>query len=75
MSEPLRLWTIYRHPSDYPDKYVARLFEVKGTGPRPTESIVIAPDLETLRAQMMEMKLTKMDRMKDDDPVIVEVWI
>jgi hypothetical protein len=50
----LRVWTIYKHPKDYPNSYVARLFEVDADGPKPTASIVIASSLEFLREQMMD---------------------
>jgi hypothetical protein len=75
MSKPLRMWTVYERPSDYPENYVARLFEVDAVGSHATENIVIAPDLEFLRALMIGMGLVKMVRDPKDDPVIVEVWI
>jgi hypothetical protein len=68
---PVRLWTIYKHPLDYPQSYVARLFE----GERPTGSIVVAPTLALLRDQMIAMWLTRIPRQPADDPVIVEVWV
>lgn len=71
----LRMWTIYKHPKDYPDSYVARLWEADAGGPRMTASVVIASSLEFLREQMMDMGLVKLDRQPDDDPVIVEVWL
>jgi hypothetical protein len=75
MSKPLRMWTVYERPSDYPENYVARLFEVDAAGPHATENTVIAPDLEFLRALMIGMGLVKMVRDPNDDPVIVEVWL
>ena len=71
----LRMWTVYRHPKDYPSKYVARLFEVDSDGPRPTGSIVIAETLERLREEMMQMGLVMLTRSPGDDPVIVETWL
>jgi len=72
----LRLWTIYKHPKDFPDSYVARQFEVTpDQGARPTASIVIASSLEFLREQMMDMGLVKLARSPEDDPVIVETWL
>jgi hypothetical protein len=67
----IRLWTVYERPLDYPNSYVARLWE----GEHATGSIVIAPDLELLRGQMMEMRLTRIPRHANDDPVVVEVWL
>lgn len=71
----LRMWTIYQHPNDYPDLYVARLFEVDGNGSRPTGSIVIAETLDRLREEMIHMGLTPINRSPEDDPVIVETWL
>jgi hypothetical protein len=75
MSGGLRMWTVYRHPRDYPDKYVARLFEIDADGPRVTGSIVIADGLERLQDEMMQMGLVKLMRNAEDDPVIVETWL
>jgi hypothetical protein len=75
MKAPLRMWTIYEHPKDYPESHVARLFEVTEDGPRATPSIIISPSLEFLREQMVLMGLTVISRSKQDDPVIIEVWL
>jgi hypothetical protein len=77
MKAPLRMWTVYERPSDYPENYVARMFEVDGTGPRATDSIIIAKSLEQLREMLeFEMHLAVcIDRSPTDDPVVVEVWL
>lgn len=73
---PLTMWTVYDHPTDYPNNYVARRFEVDANGPRPTDSIIITPDLEALRAMLaFELGLTCLTREPGDDPKIVEVWL
>ncbi|HET9538090.1 MAG TPA: hypothetical protein VFP43_22545 [Mesorhizobium sp.] len=72
----LRMWTVYDHPKDYPDCYVARMFEVDAEGPRATGSIIIMESLERLRDTLaFEMHLTPMKRNPEDDPVIVETWL
>jgi hypothetical protein len=72
----LAMWTVYAHPKDYPEKYVARRFDVDDKGAKPSESVIIAPDLETLRTVLeIEMHLTCLPRDRNDDPVIVETWI
>jgi len=72
----LAIWTVYRHPSDYPDKFVARRFDVDGDGARPTASIITAPNLETLRDILeFELLLTRLDRHPVDEPQIVECWL
>jgi hypothetical protein len=76
MSALLRMWTVYKHPKDYPNSYVARLFEVDANGARPTPSIIVAPDLERLRDTLQfDMDLVKLMRSPEDDPVIVETWL
>jgi hypothetical protein len=72
----LAIWTVYRHPSDYPDKFVARRFDIDGDGARPTASIITAPNLETLRDILeFELLLTRLDRHPVDEPQIVECWL
>lgn len=68
---PLAMWTVYKHPRDYPNSYVARLWNMD----QPTESVVVSPDLWSLRKLLLEMNLIPMPRQEGDDPVIVEVWI
>lgn len=70
------MWTIYKHPDDYPKSYVAKLFVVGDDGIRPTGSIIIAENLEAVRDIMIaEFHLVCLGRMQNDDPAIVEVWI
>jgi len=72
----LAMWTVYDHPTDYPDKYVARRFDVGRDGPVPSESIIIMDDLGRLRDMLaFEMHLTCLTRSEGDDPKIVETWL
>ena len=73
----LAIWTVYAKPKDYPTKYVARCFLVRGgTGAiERTDSIIIAPTLDELRSMFADMYLTQVGRMPGDDPVIVETWL
>lgn len=72
----LAMWTVYDHPTDYPDKFVARLFEVDRNGARVTPSILVADDIETIRDILQfELHLVKLMRSPEDDPVIVETWL
>ena len=62
--------TVCYNTEDYPGKYVARLWDVD----KPTNMVAIAESLEEIRgAKPPEMMI--MDRMPNDDPVIVETWI
>ena len=69
MREELDIWTVYDHPRDYPDHYVARLWR----GETPTETVLRASTLAELHA-MLPAGLARLSRMEDDDPVIVETW-
>lgn len=66
----LFIWTIYKHPSDYPDKFVARCFNFN----RPTTAVYTADTLEEIR-RLIPQGLFRLERDPNDDPVIVEVWI
>ena len=72
----LAMWTVYDHPKDYPDSYVARRFDVDADGAKPTATMIACPDLDTLRNILaFELHLTPLARSKEDDPVIVETWL
>jgi hypothetical protein len=72
----LAMWTVYKHPSDYPDKFVARRFDVDADGPKPSASIIIMDDLEVLRDVLaFQLHLVCLARNEEDDPVIVETWL
>jgi hypothetical protein len=72
----LAMWTVYKHPKDYPDVFVARRFDVDAEGPKPSSSVIVAEDLDTLRDILaFQMHLTCLSRNAEDDPVIVETWL
>jgi hypothetical protein len=72
----LSIWTVYDHPRDYPDRYVARQFIVTAGEAEPTLNVIMATDLETLRATLLnELHMHRIPRSERDDPVIVETWI
>jgi hypothetical protein len=75
--EPFRVWTIYSHPSDFPDDYVAREFSIQaGAGPQPTDNVMISASLDLLRRTLMvDMRLTVIPRSDGDEPQIVESWV
>jgi hypothetical protein len=77
MRNCLAIWTVYERPLDYPDKFVARLFEIEGEGAKPTANIIITPDLQTLREILtLELHLSVcLPRHESDDPQIVECWL
>jgi hypothetical protein len=70
----LLIWTIYDHPKDFPEWFVARPFIIrpKTSGPMPMH--LIAKSLDTLRL-MLPDGLTCLQRQPTDDPTIIEVWV
>lgn len=62
--------SVYKNPRDYPDKYVARLWDEK----RDTNKIVIKNSLDEIRNSIPDSFL-RMQPDEKDDPVIIEVYI
>jgi hypothetical protein len=71
----LSLWSIYDHPKDFPDDFVARMFHVDKSGSHPTNKLMVGPSLNQLRATMQRAGLTCLTRNKEDPPQIVETWL
>jgi hypothetical protein len=69
----MTLWTIYRHPLDYPGSYVARLFTLDA----PTEHVLVSDTLDHLRAMLLDAYpgLVCICRSENDEPQIVETWL
>ena len=61
---------VYYSPSDYPGKYVVRLFD----GPQPTRLITVQDTLEEARTAIPSMFM-RLPLSNSDDQVIVETWI
>jgi hypothetical protein len=74
MTDALNIWTIYKQPSDYPDSYVARRFEINHIGLTPTSDMFAADTLRELRA-LLPLGLACIQRDGHDDPKIVESWL
>lgn len=70
----LLIWTIYDHPADYPEWFVARphIIRPKTAGPMPMH--LMAKELERLRLILPD-GLVRMERQPNDDPCILEVWV
>ena len=71
----MTMWTVYDHPSDHPNGYVARAWEIEPGRYVPTSTAIVADDLETLRAMLRDEGLMCFKRHATDDPVIIEVWL
>lgn len=75
MRDFLSIWTIYDHPKDYPDCFVAREYQIVDGLTTATENFMACPTLEVLRGHFIEIGLTCIARSADDDPAIVESWL
>lgn len=67
----LGMWCIYDHPRDYPESFVARLFELD----QPTPFVMRARDLETLRERFRAEGLVCISRSESDPANYVEAWL
>jgi hypothetical protein len=70
----MMMWVVYDHPLDYPQKYVARLWNINGDHPAATNVIALADTLVEIR-QMLPEGLSRLERFDGDDECIVEVWL
>lgn len=74
MSEGLPMWTVYDHPTDYPNEFVARKSIVTNVVYM-TDELLRQDDLEELRKDLAGRGLICMQRSPEDDAKIVEVWL
>lgn len=70
----LLIWTVYDHPTDFPDAYVVRAHRIMAGHSEPTDQIFLANTLEEVRA-LLPPGLHRLARNEGDDPKIVESWI
>ena len=71
MKEELPIYVVYDHPSDYPDSYVVRKFNID----KPEGIIINDVSLEKVRNKLEGMSLYNLGRSEGDDPKILECWI
>jgi hypothetical protein len=64
--ETMALVTIYQNPIDYPNKYVARLFDLE----RKTPYVILADELNELTGKLPDYMIG-FERDINDDPCIV----
>lgn len=63
---------IYEHPKDYPEYYVARVFD----GDKPTDTIILKPTLAAVQEDIRDnANMVFFARGADDDKCIVGAWI
>lgn len=70
----LEMWTVYDHPKDHPDMFVARKWCCDGPTMLATDDMFVAPTLEELR-RLLPVGLYRLRRQLGDDPKIVETWL
>jgi hypothetical protein len=74
----MSLYTIYDHPSDFPDAIVVRRFTVDvACGLVPTGDRWNCKDLDSARAVVRDLLpgAVCFPRWAEDDPVILETWL
>lgn len=70
------MYTVYDHPSDYPNDYVCRRLVISpGEVKADCTFLMVTKDLELIRGQMLHMGLTLVPRDPSDDPVVIESYI
>jgi hypothetical protein len=73
-ADALTMFSIYRHPIDFPDRYVVRRSFVLPSGEVAHDVVPrLADDLEGARA-LVPPALYRQERFEGDAPQIVEVW-
>ncbi len=71
----MNIWTIYAHPLDYPDNFVARRWVMLDGGKfEPTTDIIIADTLDIVRSKLPP-GLFRIERFETDEPQVVEAWM
>lgn len=69
--DKLVTWTVYDHPIDFPDFYIARKFE----GVNPTKEFIKNKSLIDLQVELIFKGCGRISRSPEDEPQIVEMWI
>lgn len=72
-------WTIFDHPTDFPDFFVSRRWIANRDGAvTATQDVLKHKNLDTLRGMTERVAgrpLHRLDRLLADQPNILEVWI
>lgn len=70
----LPMFTVYDHPTDWPDFYVARLWFTLPAA-EATDLTIMDRDLDRIRVTLEALGLVQLARQDADDPKILETWI
>jgi hypothetical protein len=69
------MWSVYDRPTDYPDGFIARRFEVPALGPPTATDHTLTGELNEIRKTFYRAGLFRLDRNPEDEPQIVETWL
>ena len=74
---PLVMWTVYKHPNDYPGEYVARKFVIAEDFYKSSKDSISSRSLRDVRNLLRSLYpgLIQLKRPPDDEPHVVEVWL
>lgn len=72
--QALIIWTVFDHPDDYPDVFMARKWLVVDGSYAPTHDVLTGPTLQSVRDQI-PAGLCCFARSPEDNPAIVESWL
>lgn len=73
----MNLYVVYKSPTDYPDTYVCRRWEIDFPDNKlfAMEVFMIDDDLDKIRTELRKKGLFKISRVEGDDEKIVETWV
>jgi hypothetical protein len=74
MNPRLAIWTIYFSPLDFPNEYVARMFDLD----KPTNNIFRGGGLDELRVKIQNLSghdLVRINRSENDHRSVIESWL
>lgn len=77
MKRQLAIYTIFKHPKDFPDDYVLKK-DIIGDGgviTRDPDFVYVSKDVNELRKITEAIGLIRMTRHPADDPCILETWL
>lgn len=70
-------YAVYDHPKDFPNDFVVRrwFIDLHSGKTTPEEELFMkSKDIDEIRGRLREMQLYRINRCKDDDPIILETW-
>lgn len=67
-------YTLFKNPTDYPNKYVLRQFTLKGAEGIPSNTCLVAETREEIEKSIPK-GLVWIERLPMDDKCILGVWI